>query len=970
MIPVETAIRGWVEAHKLRRKKSTRRAVPWRPQPYGQRVLVFDTETTTDHAQHLLFGFFRLYERDRLTLEGIIAAEVLDYEAMAAIQEYAVKHRLPIYSRERFVEEVFYPEVYVLGTLCVGFNLPFDLARIALNAGCGRGENRRKFRLVLSNRLRWHDLRIEAASGHAAFIGLVPKRELAAWEKPFFSGRFLDLSTLTRAFTGTSMTLKRACTTLKTHTHKMGVLELGKVDRRTLTYGRQDVRITWALYRKLREEYAKHPFATFANERTKLNGGLYMGEIYSSASIAKQYLRLLGFRPLLEAQPHFNPIYFGYGMASLFGGRSEVRVRWRDVLVRVVDYTSMYPLIFILQGLQRLIQGGLRAIPVPVAKIEAFLTTLTPERLYDPAVWPSLNCLVLVEPNEAILPARMRMKRADPYTIALTPLQTPENRWYTLADVLAAVLLGGKAPKIKRAIRFVARGRRLAREVAFRGDVALRTNEPIFKTIVEQRQEAKKGAGGDTELSRLGMGLKLFANSGAYGIFAEVNVTPHKAGTPLSGHVYSDIDYPCPNVHDERPGAFANPIIASLVTGGARLMLALLEYEVTRRGGTFAFCDTDSLAITCKTRGSKGVPGLEPHEIDTIVARFDALNPYANVRHLLKPEYPEAPDLRCFAVSAKRYVLYRIREGRRIQIVKASESGLGAILGRSRNETTAKLARRIWLAILMKELPRVNPKQRRRAKPLLALDVPLRRRFPISHPSLLKRFERFNRERTYDFRVKPLGFLQAVSPALETGAQDMLPIAPFETDLVRSKRLAWIDFHTGKPMQLDWSGSHLAGTIPVMRMSEYIEQYRRHPEAKAADHDGNPAGPETRGVLGRLAVRSVRLARVGKEIDRLDQDAGAALEPDEPVEFDERSDLAEDIACLARFPQEAAARDIGISVRGWRDILKGRAGPRESTAASVHGVARRYRLLSSSGSASASSPPQHKAKRRRQGRCG
>jgi hypothetical protein len=44
---------------------------------------------------------------------------------------------LPIYSRERFVEEIFYPEVYVEGTLCVGFNLPFDLARIAIYAGLG-----------------------------------------------------------------------------------------------------------------------------------------------------------------------------------------------------------------------------------------------------------------------------------------------------------------------------------------------------------------------------------------------------------------------------------------------------------------------------------------------------------------------------------------------------------------------------------------------------------------------------------------------------------------------------------------------------------------------------------------------------------------------------------------------------------------------------------------------------------------
>jgi hypothetical protein len=966
MNPVETAIRAWVEPKKRRHSKRKRGPIPWRPQPYGQRVLVFDTETTTDHAQRLLFGFFRVYKDDRFVTEGIIAADVLDYEAMAAIQEYAAKHRVPIYSRERFVEEVFYPEVYGLGTLCVGFNLPFDITRVAVSAGCGRGEHRRKFKIVLSKRLKWHDLRIEAASAKAAFIGFVPKRKLSKSEKPFFKGRFLDLSSLTRAFTGVSKTLKTASKVFGTHTRKMGLDELGNVDRRTLTYGRQDVRVTWALYRKLREEYAKHPFATFANERAKPESGLYMGALYSSASIAKQYLRLLGFRPLLERQPDFNRRHLGKGAASYFGGRAEVRVRKRDVFAAVLDYTAMYATIFVLQDLQALVERGLRAVSVPAAEMEAFVANLTPERLYDPKVWRLLNCLVLVEPQGAILPVRMRMTRDDPYTIAVTPLHTLETRWCTLADVIASVLLGNKAPTIRRAIRFVAKAPRCIREVAFRGEVPLGASEPIFKTVVEQRQRAKRGVSGDTDLVRLEMGLKQMAAAGAYGIFAEVNVTPHKAGEALSGTVYSDRSYECANVHDERPGAFSNPIIASFVTGGARLMLALLEYEVSKRGGTFAFCDTDSLAIVLKTRGFKGVPGIETHEVDEIIARFDALNPYANVKHLLKREYPNAPDLRCFAISAKRYVLYRMRPGRRVQLVKASESGLGAIIGRTRNETTGKLARRVWLAILVKELPRISARQRRRAKPLVDFDVPLRRKFPISQPSILQRLAPYNRSRSYDFRVKPYGFVQTATPAIIMGGDDLLPIAPFELDVAKAKRLPWIDFHTGKAVQLDWSGELRADSVPVMRMSEYIAQYRRHPEAKAADESGNPCGPATKGVLGRLAVRSVRLARIGKEIDRLDEDEGASLEDDGPVEF-ERASLADDIAFLASFPQEVTAREIGMSARRWRDLAKGRAMPRGATAESIARLAAQYRL-SSSGLASVETPGIRRAKRPRRRR--
>lgn len=961
MIHAHTAIRAWVEVPRRARRATTRMAVPWRPQPYGQRVLVFDTETTTDHTQRLLFGFFRLYNGDRLVLEGLIAADTLDYRAMEAINAYAAKSRLPIYSRERFIEEVFYPEVYELGTLCVGFNLPFDLARVAMDAGCGRGENRRKFRIVFSRRLKWHDLRIEAASGHAAFIGFVPKRKLFRWERPFFKGRFLDLSTLTRAFTGSSKTLKGACTVLDTHTRKMGIDELGHVNRATLTYGRQDVRATWALYRRLRHEYAQHPFATFVHERARPKGSMYMGEVYSGASIAKQYLRLLGFQPLLEAQPHFNRRYLGYGAASYYGGRAEVRVRG-DSLVTILDFTSMYPTVFILQQLQSLIEGPIKAQRVPRKEIGAFIVSLTREKLYYPSVWPLLNCLVLVEPNGAILPVRFKTDPNNPYTIAVTPYATTQRHWYTLADVIAGVLLGGPMPRIVRAIRFVPGGQATAETVLFRGSVPLRTEEPLFRTVIEERQRAKRASKASPELARLEMGLKVMANSGAYGIFAEVNVVPHNLDKPISGHVYSNTDFECEDIPNERPGVFSNPIIASFVTGGARLMLALFESEVRERGGTYAFCDTDSLAIVSGEGVPNGMKGLSEAEIGEIVERFDRLNPYRNVDHLLKREYAHIPDLRCYAISAKRYVLYRIRAGRRIEIIKASESGLGAILGRTPGERTAKLARRTWLSILLKTVKGVNSKQRRRARPLVDFDVPLRRKFPISQPHVLKRFTELNRAKRYESRVKPYGFVQSVTPATQQGQNDMLPIAPFETDLKRSKRLTWIDYTTGRPVRLDWNGEHGAGAIDVLRMSEFIDRFRIHPESKAADRDGNAATESKWGLLERLVIGSAASNHIGKEIDRLDQDDGATLERADPNGFGTR-ELTSDIETLRQYGQREVAQDLGISERRWRDIMKGEAEPRRATAERIARLAARYRL-SSNGSASTRSPMRRRAKRR------
>ena len=172
-----------------------------------------------------------------------------------------------------------------------------------------------------------------------------------------------------------------------------------------------------------------------------------------------------------------------------------------------------------------------------------------------------------------------------------------------------------------------------------------------------------------------------------------------------------------------------------------------------------------------------------------------------------------------------------------------------------------------------------------------------------------------------------------------------VPTAPFETDLAKSKRLQWVDYNAGDPIRLDWSGSSMAGTVPVMRLSEYVLDYHRHPEAKAFDCDGKPAGPDTIWLLRRLPLQSKRLIRIGKEVDRLGGDESATLEPDQPVEY-ECDELADDIDYLAQFPQAAIADALGITERGWRKIIKGDMEPLPITAERIRELAGRHRSRS------------------------
>jgi hypothetical protein len=197
----------------------------------------------------------------------------------------------------------------------------------------------------------------------------------------------------------------------------------------------------------------------------------------------------------------------------------------------------------------------------------------------------------------------------------------------------------------------------------------------------------------------------------------------------------------------------------------------------------------------------------------------------------------------------------------------------------------------------------------------------------------------YNKTRSFDFRVKPFGFVQTAVPDRQMGDRDVLPIAPFEKDLRKAMRLPWVDFNTGDPIRLDWHGGALAGTVGVMRLADYIANYAKHAESKAADRDDNPADEDTIGLLLRLPVRSSHLSRIGKEVDRLDTDEAASLEPDLPIAYDS-DDLADTIAYLVRFPQAKVAREIGMSERRWRDIAFGRAKPSAKRVEHIRAVAR------------------------------
>jgi hypothetical protein len=90
---------------------------------------------------------------------------------------------------------------------------------------------------------------------------------------------------------------------------------------------------------------------------------------------------------------------------------------------------------------------------------------------------------------------------------------------------------------------------------------------------------------------------KICANSTSYDIWVETNVEKRRKAFSACMHnsICDAFDFETDKA--EIPGKFFHPLLATLITGAARLMLATSERLAAEQGLDWAFCDTDSMAF-------------------------------------------------------------------------------------------------------------------------------------------------------------------------------------------------------------------------------------------------------------------------------------------------------------------------------------------------------------------------------------
>ncbi|MFM9469663.1 DNA polymerase [Streptomyces scabiei] len=840
----------------------------------------------------------------------------------------------------------------------VGFNLPFDLSRIAL----GVAKSRKKFAGGFSFKMK-----PDAKSGDIRTV----KRGIKGAMFSYTGGKsgqdyFTDVGTLGFGLTNNSYTLANAAKAFGVSQRKMATEEHGRITLDYIHYCRQDVRTTAAVYVALAEELDRHPIELEDNR------------VYSPASIAKAYLSAMGVPKPFDKQPDFPDSVLGYSMATFYGGRAEAHIRKVGVPVIYTDVTSMYPTVNACMKLWDLLISKRVEVREDTENVRALVEEVSIDRLFDKSLWPEFRGIVLVQPDDDLFPVRSAFKLGESETIGIGYVSSERGMWYSLPDVINAKINGGKTPKILRAFRFYPEGgpAESLTEIKLGGDIPIDPrSDDFFQHVIEQKQLAgTQHPAGVSKSGCMCLGcrnkqfLKVLANAGGYGIFVEINREDDKEESVETIYGVNDAPWEMSVYKPETPGGYCFPPIGTLITGAARLVLGMIEKLVTDAGGTWAMCDTDSFAIVATPDGGyiapkpvippiavdkdypEAIPVLTYEKVEEIRQRFDSLSPYdpdvAGPIPILKREYPESiddPQVYCYAISAKRYALYNVGDNGDIEIISNKEHGLGQYLNpedpRIRDERGSReWVRDIWRYIILTDAGRKVEEPYWFSRPVMA-------RVSVSTWSMYEALKKWNDGKDYQDQIKPYGFV--MSPVVESRdkVNEFRLIGPFNPDASQWGEMGFFNIHdqdsrefrisTEVPADLD-----SIEDFPFVQVKNYgtvVADYRIHPEYKFCDANGEICDFETIGILHRHHVDIVTYEHQGKESNLLEAQVSGILAPGD-VLFTEYGSGGNDFLDLAapvlntlkRVEVVELVKVYGKSINAKRltPILDGRSNPR------------------------------------------
>jgi transcriptional regulator with XRE-family HTH domain len=704
-----------------------------------------------------------------------------------------------------------------------------------------------------------------------------------------------------------------------------------------------DVRKTAELLWAINTEHKRYPHRP------------HLGHLPSGAALAKSDLDALGIRPRFELQPDFSKERCGQAAAAYFAGWVEATIGGPMPVV-YLDFLSMFVSSHALLGLwKHYTATRLEVELVARAEIEALLDRVrtNPDLLFDPVTHKGLDFFALVDPNGATLPARVMLPtkqstrreklsytqaqlceapQAGDSVISIGPVPSTTPLWYAGPDLAMAAMRGG-SPRIIEAWRLRPEGGMLdsLTPLSFRGDDLIdpRT-EDFFVRLIELRIRETED---DLDNKRRKTGYKVVALSGVYGAGAETNPIDIDPDDPAPKQrpvvVYSDKVFQTKVGRPERPGRFNFFPTSALITAEARLLLAMAKHEVERRGGSAAYCDTDSVApvatehggfVPCDggpyvmEEGQRAVRALSWSEVEEVRERFARLNPYNRVAipgSILKIEdenYALGPDrksdrsqrnqLYCYAVSEKLYALYTLDSAGDPVVRKYSSLVIGQL--RSPVKVPHKGNSHAWIVDAWTREIRI------------ALGKPVAPFAWESYPAMEQlTMSTWNVYKGYREHSRPGDFL-----IVGIISQDRADVIACPRRCCKNPRPSCMLFDDpAQWREQDWrclscGASWDFNTFPRLRTyGEIVDNTLRRVDRKRLNADGSEAAAVMHGATIARPVRVDSITRIGKELTADPTDTNE----DYTAEMLSASDVLRYVDPQERFqPLRAAIRKAGI----------------------------------------------------------
>jgi hypothetical protein len=838
------------------------------------RVLVFDTETTINQYQNFKIGYFQIYQDRVIQHDGLFYdPSTLNEREVKILEAYSRKHNISLYSLDEFIDNVFYPEVFELKTLCNGYNMAFDISRISKRSGDSRGRNRGGFTLTLSDDPFKPPVIIRKLGYSNSFKFTTTKQNKG---ESYFSGYFLDTQRLAEVLLQERhISLEKAAERLNTPVRKMKGIEHGKVTEKYIDYLVKDVETTQAVYKALVKELDVYQIH------------IPITKIFSEASIGKHALSQLGVKPFLELNPDFPDSVIGNMMTAYFGGRTECKIRKEPTKVTVLDFTSMYPTVTMLMNLWKYIIAESLEIQYITEEVKRFISNLKLSDLQKQETWKKLVVMVKIQPDNDIFPVRMDYKgNKTGFNVGINYLSSGSEMWYSLPDVIGSYLLTGKVPKIIEAVKFVPKGvQKGLRKSRVLGIDIDPLKDNVVQVLVEERQKikemSKKTDKNDPEyqhLSSRAQAIKILVNALSYGIFIELNPEDKKS----EFQVYGLDNFVTKENKFEKSGKYFHPLLAVMITSGARLFLTMAEARLKELGAIHAYMDTDSVFVP-------------PEKAQKLVEFFQPLNPYNLDIQLLKPE---KKDLWFYGIASKRYALYYYENGK-IRFMEDERSyklhGLGHLTNPFPNSVEDWQAE-IWQDILKLHYRLITERDiEEKYSNFYAIS-----QLTVSTSNVLTRFKKLNEGKLWKEQIKPFNFFLVGFQVIEENDKAVKPLAPFTKDYQKIVYELFIDYETGEVKE---------GAQYFKPLSRTILQYVEHLENKFEGEIG---------VLERKNVHADGLVYIGKEANNIEDQP---LDVTKSQGFINEEELKQNI--LALTPEEA--RKLGIKHRSALAYLKKKA---------------------------------------------